>query len=154
MWRFHQNGTAASSACWRLFAAWRWPLYQVVSTKFVLLTFAFGLLKLLPTDKIKNAANITLLLLMFLAVYSHYMVSDPFERSGPALVFTFMLGGRFVVWYQVSLINPSTISWKTDSPFRNRQVDERLISLRLLLPLSLQNKNKRFAKVTPKKTQP
>lgn len=43
-----------------------------------------------------------LLLLMFLAVYSHYMVSDPFERCGPALVFTFMLSGRFVVWYQTS----------------------------------------------------
>lgn len=39
---------------------------------------------------------------MLLAVYSHYMVSDPFERSGPALVFTFMLSGRFVVWYQVN----------------------------------------------------
>lgn len=39
---------------------------------------------------------------MFLAVYSHYMVSDPFERCGPALVFTFMLTGRFVVWYQTS----------------------------------------------------
>lgn len=41
---------------------------------------------------------------MFLAVYSHYMVSDPFERSGPALVFTFMLVGRLVIWYQVRLI--------------------------------------------------
>lgn len=54
------------------------------------------------TDKIKNAANITLLSLMLLAVYSHYMVSDPFERCGPALVFTFMLGGRLVIWYQTS----------------------------------------------------
>ncbi|KAG4067514.1 hypothetical protein HA402_005286 [Bradysia odoriphaga] len=57
---------------------------------------------LIPSHKIKNAANISLLLLMFLAVYSHYMVSDPFERSGPALVFTFMLCGRLVVWYQTS----------------------------------------------------
>lgn len=55
------------------------------------------------SDKIKNTANVTLLLLMFLAVYSHYMVSDPFERSGPALVFTFMLVGRLVIWYQVRL---------------------------------------------------
>lgn len=55
-----------------------------------------------PNHKIKNASNITLLALMLLAVYSHYMVSDPFERSGPALVFTFMLGGRLVVWYQTS----------------------------------------------------
>lgn len=57
---------------------------------------------LIPNHKIKNAANMTLLMLMFLAVYSHYMVSDPFERCGPALVFTFMLSGRLVIWYQAS----------------------------------------------------
>lgn len=57
---------------------------------------------LIPNHKIKNAANMTLLVLMFLAVYSHYMVSDPFERCGPALVFTFMLIGRLVIWYQAS----------------------------------------------------
>lgn len=57
---------------------------------------------LIPNHKIKNTANVTLLMLMLLAVYSHYMVSDPFERSGPALVFTFMLAGRLVVWYQTS----------------------------------------------------
>lgn len=54
------------------------------------------------TDKVKNAANVTLLMLMLLGIYQHWMVSDPFERSGPALVFTFMLGGRLVVWYQTS----------------------------------------------------
>ncbi|XP_039963653.1 novel acetylcholine receptor chaperone [Bactrocera neohumeralis] len=57
---------------------------------------------LIPYHKVKNAANVTLLLLMILGVYQHWMVSDPFERSGPALVFTFMLGGRLVVWYQTS----------------------------------------------------
>lgn len=55
-------------------------------------------------DKVKNTANITLLVLMLLGIYQHWMVSDPFERSGPALVFTFMLGGRLVVWYQVIFI--------------------------------------------------
>lgn len=30
------------------------------------------------------------------------MVSDAFERIGPTLVFTFMLTGRLVVWYQIS----------------------------------------------------
>lgn len=54
------------------------------------------------SDKIKNAGNITLLALMLLAIYNHYMVSDAFERIGPALVFTFMLTGRLVVWYQIS----------------------------------------------------
>lgn len=52
-------------------------------------------------DKAKNAANVMLLMLMLLGIYQHWMVKDPFERSGPALVFTFMLIGRLVVWYQV-----------------------------------------------------
>lgn len=51
---------------------------------------------------IKNVANSILLGLMCLAVYSHHMVSDPFERSAPALVFLFMLAGRLVVWIQTS----------------------------------------------------
>lgn len=54
------------------------------------------------TEKIKNAGNIILLALMFLSIYNHYMVSDAFERIGPALVFTFMLTGRLVVWYQIN----------------------------------------------------
>lgn len=57
---------------------------------------------IIPSHKIKNAANITLLILMLLGVYQHWMVNDPFERSGPALVFTFMLSGRLVVWFQTS----------------------------------------------------
>lgn len=63
---------------------------------------------------------------MLLAVYSHYMVNDPFERCGPALVFTFMLGGRLVVWYQVRILNGdlkeiSTISLHfSDEPKRSR----------------------------------
>lgn len=54
------------------------------------------------TDKIKNAGNITLLSLMLLLIYNHYMISDIFERIGPTLVFSFMLTGRLVVWYQIS----------------------------------------------------
>ncbi|XP_016972701.1 novel acetylcholine receptor chaperone [Drosophila rhopaloa] len=57
---------------------------------------------LIPYHKVKNTANVTLLVLMLLGIYQHWMVSDPFERSGPALVFTFMLGGRLVVWYQTA----------------------------------------------------
>lgn len=57
---------------------------------------------LLLADKVKNAGNITLLALMLLAIYNHWMVNDAFERIGSALVFTFMLTGRLVVWYQIS----------------------------------------------------
>lgn len=38
------------------------------------------------TAKIKQGANIVLILLMMVAVYSHYMVNDKFERIAPALV--------------------------------------------------------------------
>lgn len=39
---------------------------------------------------------------MFLAIYSQYVVSDPFERIGPTMVFSFMLIGRLVIYYQVT----------------------------------------------------
>ncbi|XP_050307269.1 novel acetylcholine receptor chaperone [Anthonomus grandis grandis] len=54
-----------------------------------------------PNHKIKNGANIGLLGLTLMAVYSHYMVADHFERTAPALVFLFLLCGRLVVFYQV-----------------------------------------------------
>lgn len=53
-------------------------------------------------DKVKNIANVTLLTLMILSIYSQYVVSDPFERIGPTMVFSFMLIGRLVIYYQVS----------------------------------------------------
>lgn len=53
------------------------------------------------SGKIKNIGNGLLLAMMLLSVYNHYMVEDPLERTGPALVFTFMLTGRMVVWYQI-----------------------------------------------------
>ncbi|CAH4020383.1 novel acetylcholine receptor chaperone [Pieris brassicae] len=61
----------------------------------------FGIiLALIPHQRIKNAANIGLILLMVLATYSHVAISDPFDRSAPTIVFFFMLCGRLVVWYQ------------------------------------------------------
>ncbi|CAH1388637.1 unnamed protein product [Nezara viridula] len=56
---------------------------------------------LVPIDAVKQGANITLLLLMLMAVYSHYMVNDKFERTAPALVFFFMLTGRMVIDWQL-----------------------------------------------------
>lgn len=77
---------------------WRNMLQEKLNSRFI---FSFSFLIL---DKIKNGANITLLILSVLSVYSHYMVNDPIERSGPSLVFLFMLGGRLVVWFQVNII--------------------------------------------------
>ncbi|GBP84607.1 Transmembrane protein 35A [Eumeta japonica] len=56
-----------------------------------------------PNHKVKNAANIGLVLLMVLAAYSHVMVGDPFDRCAPALVFFFMLSGRLVVCMRPAL---------------------------------------------------
>ncbi|XP_045470804.1 novel acetylcholine receptor chaperone [Harmonia axyridis] len=55
-----------------------------------------------PHHKVKNGANVILLLMTLIAVYSHYMVADKMERTAPALVFLFMLCGRLVVYYQIS----------------------------------------------------
>lgn len=68
--------------------------------KFYQITYADNNLFLFP-DKIKNGANICLLGLTLMAVYSHYMVADKLERTAPALVFLFMLSGRLVVFFQL-----------------------------------------------------
>lgn len=54
-----------------------------------------------PSNSVKQGANIVLLLMMMMAVYSHYMVNDKFERIAPALVFFFMLTGRLVIDWQL-----------------------------------------------------
>lgn len=56
---------------------------------------------LVPSHKVKNISNAVLLFLMLMAVYSHYMVNDKFERIAPALVFFFMLTGRLVIDWQL-----------------------------------------------------
>ncbi|XP_034238200.1 transmembrane protein 35A [Thrips palmi] len=58
-------------------------------------------MSLIPNAKVKQGANIVLILLMLVAVYSHYMVNDKFERIAPALVFFFMLTGRMVIDWQL-----------------------------------------------------
>lgn len=49
----------------------------------------------------KQFANVLLLLMMLGAVYTHYAIDDKFERTAPAIVFTFMLTCRLVVYLQV-----------------------------------------------------
>ncbi|CAH0386530.1 unnamed protein product [Bemisia tabaci] len=56
---------------------------------------------IVPKDTVKQVANIILVFLMIMAVYSHYMVNDKFERIAPALVFFFMLTGRMVIDFQL-----------------------------------------------------
>lgn len=55
----------------------------------------------IPSNAVKQGANIVLLIMMMMAVYSHYMVNDKFERIAPALVFFFMLTGRLVIDWQL-----------------------------------------------------
>ncbi|CAB3388078.1 Hypothetical predicted protein [Cloeon dipterum] len=58
-------------------------------------------LTFIPFARVKQGANIILVVLMLMAVYSHYMVNDKFERIAPALVFFFMLVCRLVVDWQL-----------------------------------------------------
>jgi hypothetical protein len=46
----------------------------------------FTLTYVLSAARVKQGANVILVVLMLMAVYSHYMVNDKFERIAPALV--------------------------------------------------------------------
>lgn len=52
---------------------------------------------------------------MVMAVYSHYMVNDKFERIAPALVFFFMLTGRLVIDYQLKRKMETAAAATTDA---------------------------------------
>lgn len=67
----------------------------------VLEIFFGAALAFYPNHKVKNSANLGLLLLTVMAMYSHYMVADRFERTAPAIVFFFLLCGRMAVFFQI-----------------------------------------------------
>ncbi|KAF2364117.1 hypothetical protein FHG87_005130 [Trinorchestia longiramus] len=53
------------------------------------------------TSRVKQVANLTLVLMMLFATYNHWMVGDKFERIAPSLVFFFMLTCRLIVEFQI-----------------------------------------------------
>lgn len=60
-----------------------------------------GLILALIPGCMKQVANIVLLLVTLLALYTHLMVETKFERIAPSIVFTLMLVCRLVVYYQI-----------------------------------------------------
>ncbi|KAK7022872.1 DoxX-like [Halocaridina rubra] len=58
-------------------------------------------LTFIPSKRIKQAANLVLVIMMLFATYNHWMVGDKFERLAPSLVFFFMLTCRMIVEYQI-----------------------------------------------------
>ena len=60
------------------------------------------LMMVVPSRKVKNAANVFLLLIKTLNVYSHWAINDEFERTAPSLVFFLMLSCRLVVDWQMA----------------------------------------------------
>nr|CAG4638847.1 EOG090X0IKQ [Cyclestheria hislopi] len=58
-------------------------------------------LTFIPNKRIKQLANVILVVLMLGAIYSHWMVDDKLERCAPALVFFFMLSCRLIVEWQL-----------------------------------------------------
>ncbi len=64
---------------------------------------------LIPSRVTKNLANILLLGLKILNVYSHWAINDEFARTAPSLVFLLMLSCRMVVDWQLARrpLNPA-----------------------------------------------
>ena len=60
------------------------------------------ILMCVPSRRVKNFANVALVLVKTLNVYSHWAINDEFERTAPTLVFLLMLGCRLVVDWQVA----------------------------------------------------
>lgn len=60
-----------------------------------------GTILVLVPGRIKQLANVMLLVLVLGAVYTHAALRDKFERMAPSIVFSLMLGCRLVVFYQV-----------------------------------------------------
>ena len=60
------------------------------------------IMMILPSRSAKNVANILLLVMKTLNVYSHWAISDEFERTAPTLVFLLMLSCRMVVDWQLA----------------------------------------------------
>ncbi|ROT61378.1 hypothetical protein C7M84_020841 [Penaeus vannamei] len=58
-------------------------------------------LTFIPSKRIKQMANLILVVMMLFATYNHWMVGDKFERLAPSLVFFFMLTCRMIVEYQI-----------------------------------------------------
>merc|ERR550517_1299421 len=50
---------------------------------------------------LSNSANVLLLMLKVLNVYSHWAINDDFERIAPSLVFLLLLTCRLVVDWQI-----------------------------------------------------
>nr|CAG4645936.1 EOG090X0IKQ [Lynceus sp. MCZ IZ 141354] len=59
------------------------------------------ILAFIPHGRLKQVANVTLILFMLGAIYTHWILDDKFERVAPALVFFFMLTCRLIVDWQL-----------------------------------------------------
>jgi hypothetical protein len=51
----------------------------------------------------KQVANVVLMLVMAVTVYSHYMLGDGLEKTTPSLIFGMLLACRFIVYLQILL---------------------------------------------------
>ena len=62
--------------------------------------------------RLKQLANIVLLILMLGAVYTHYTLHDKFERMAPGLVFSLLLLTRLIIYRQVKQREDGSIKEK------------------------------------------
>jgi len=61
-----------------------------------------GLILVLVPGRLKQLANVILLITMLGAVYTHYTLGDKFERMAPGLAFSLLLLTRLIIHRQVT----------------------------------------------------
>ena len=64
--------------------------------------FISGAVLVFVPGRLKQVANVVLLVVMLGAVYTHYMLHDKFERIAPGLVFSLLLLTRLIIHRQVT----------------------------------------------------
>ena len=82
----------------------------------------------IPSRGAKNTANILLLMLKVLNVYSHWAISDEFERTAPSLVFLLMLSCRMVVDWQMERLPKVEATLKESAEISNEDTSKAAIT--------------------------
>ena len=74
--------------------------------------------------RVKQLANIVLLIIMLGAVYTHYILRDKFERMAPGLVFSLLLLTRLIIYRQVTQREKGSSVEKKASKVENESEEE------------------------------
>lgn len=74
---------------------------------------------------LKQVANVILMFVVAVMIYTHYMLGDGLNKTTPLLIFGMLLACRFIVYLQVLLRErEEAVSKSSDADDTNRNADK------------------------------